>query len=514
MHARSSTVRLVLALTFATIAALGVLAVNDSWLLPGATADSVAYVEAAQSLARDGALHTRVASWAAADSLAVLRHYPPGLPVLLAAGIRSGLRPHVAVLWAIAAGAALSVAVAVWIATSIAGPFAGALAGALLLLHPVFVQIHLAPWTEPLYVAILLAQLWMMAQHPRASWAHGILAGLGLSVRYVGVASVGLAGAWALARTRAVPDRVRAFLAATLPSAVAAAAWLWLPDASAPIRAHAYYPGLLREIGHVPSVLMRWFGGALGPAGSLLALAASAALLVLGLRQAWRTGGTPSNLARASVGYGILHVVVVCAARAWADGAIPLDSRILYPVLIVATLWVVVGAAEALRRARPIVGAAILIGLGGWALAAAAEVEDGVPVAQAQGRFYSDVGWLADPAIRWIDNGSWPWETVYSNEPGLIVFHSDRAARLLPTRDEDLAAFVEAYRKRPGPLLVALPLHEGDLSASFWLHCLSLEIVASSRRAAVLVPQAAEGPSEALKPRSTWPGRTASPLCR
>jgi len=490
MQVSAVVVRALLAVAFAVVAALGVIAMDDSWLLPGASSDSVSYLEAAESLAHGGTLGVPIAPWNASDSIVPLTHYPPGLPLILAGGIRLGLRPHVSALWTIALGAALAMALAVWIVDVVGGPFAASLAGALFLLDPALIQLHLAVWSEPIYIALVLALVWMIARHPRASWLHGTLSALALSVRYVGVTATGVAVLWAVIQRCPAVRRLRSAAGAALPSLVATAWWLWRPHESAPVRVIGYYPGILRELAAVPAVPLRWFGGGLGGVGAPLALIAALVLLLLGWRRAKREGGLLARLVGGGALYCLLHVGVVLAARMVADPAIPLDTRILAPVLVLVTLGVVIGITEVFQGAQPVTTVTLVLALGAWGFTAATEVRAGVAIAQAQGRYFTDAGWVSDAVIWWLDNRSRPWPVVYSNEPALVKFHTGRAARTLPRVGESISAFADTLRQRPGPIVIALPLHAGDLGGATWLQCLDLEVAASSPRALALIPKA------------------------
>ena len=489
MQVSPTVVRAILAAAFAVAAALGVLHANRSWLLPGASSDSVQYLEAAESFERDGTLSVPIAPWAATDSVVPLRHYPPGVPLILAAGLRLGLRSDISALWVLALGAAASLGLAVWMIDAVAGPFGATLVGALLMLNPVAIQLHLALWSEPVFVSLILMLTWTMARQPRASWAHGILAALALFTRYVGVAATGAVVLWALIQRGPVVRRLSAAAWAALPSVAATVYWLWEPGGTRQVRALGYYPGILNDLAVLPSVLLRWFGGGLPRMGALLALAASLALLSRGWRRAVMTGGVLGRLTVAAAVYSALHIGVVIVARVTADPAISLDGRILYPVLVLVTLGVVLGVSDALQRARPITIIPLVVGLAAWPFAAATEARGGLAIAQVQGRFYSDAGWVSDPVIWWLDNRSSPWPAVYSNEPALVRFHTGRAARTLPRVGESLSAFADVLRQRPGPIVVALPLHPGDLSGVTWQQCLDLEVAASSPRAIALVPR-------------------------
>ncbi len=505
-RSRPEFVRLAAALVLGFVAMYGVLAINRSPLLPGASSDSVSYVEAARSFARTGALTVPSTEWSSPDSVGRLSNFPPGFPVLLSVPMRLGVPAYSSALMVMAVSSGVVVAMVLLLVGESFGLGAGLLAAALVMLTPAFVKLDLAIWSEPTFLALTLATLWAMVRRPRSPILYGLLAAAALSVRYVGVAGSALACIWAAVQAGSRRERAVAAAVAGAPSGLFGVLWLWYVHAGAGAGRHAaVYGGLgeiVRGIGEnlrqVPGLLVDWLLPTPLQAHETLAVA----VLVLGAlgfvaalaRGSWATPARGRFLLLAGI-YAGLYCSVVLLAKLLAPYvapldartfAVPFDVRIFAPVLVLAECVVAASIVSLGPRWRiPALAAAGL-----WCAFMVRDIHQGVTLANRVGRFYTYRAWISDPTIRWLDNQSRPYHVVYSNEPDLVYFQTGRHAKLLPHAGGDLTGFRAAFHAHPGVLFFAEPPHPRDIPpAAFaaWLHLL---LVVRTRLGAIYVPAA------------------------
>ena len=470
------TVRALMSAVAGFAAMYGVLAMNHSGLVPGASSDSVAYLTAAESLVRRADLRIPVTSWNSPDSDAVLAHFPPGLPLLISLPMHFHVRAQRAALWVMAASSGLSVAAAFMLGADMAGLAAGSIAAALLLLTPVYVKMNFAIWSEPSYIALTMVMLWMMAKRPTWAAGYGFLAAAGVAVRYVGIAGSATAVTWAALQGRTLKDRVVGAAVAGAPSAIFLLWWRsYVAASGGAIRRLGFYPRLGPNLTQLREMFAEWLvpGSWHGNGWAAMALVALGLIVVAGSVRSGSWKGRRPWAVPAWI-YGAVYVVVVAASRLFADYRIPFDARIFSPLLVLATVAVAVSAVD-VARAHGRLASLALAGVGlGWGASMAADIHTGVEVVNQQGRFYTYRGWVSDQAIGWLKNRSRPYATVYSNEPALVYYHTGRHAKMLPDMGEDLAAFGETFKEHPGAVFLARPPHvrnvpEGRLVAMLGL---------------------------------------------
>jgi hypothetical protein len=155
----------------------------------------------------------------------------------------------------------------------------------------------------------------------------------------------------------------------------------------------------------------------------------------------------------------------------------------LLPVLVLAMLPVASGA---MRWRR--IGLIVLLAWGGWV---GWMDLSGIRSLHQMGLYYSSAEWLTSDLVDWVENRS-DGLRLYSNEPGLMVFQSGRHARLLPLKTQDFGDFVEAWRERPGAIIVVAPMRQDELSPQVYLENLPVELALESQNALVLVPKEGE----------------------
>jgi hypothetical protein len=129
-----------------------------------------------------------------------------------------------------------------------------------------------------------------------------------------------------------------------------------------------------------------------------------------------------------------------------------------------------------------------VLAVAGWIGANVVTIRQGVASVNRLGAFYTYQGWISDKGIRWIDNHSEGYRTIYSNEPELVYFHTGRHARRLPKVGEDLAGFVDVFECGDGALFIAQPLHLGDVPGDIWVELLGVQPLVQTRFSAVYAP--------------------------
>lgn len=441
---------------------------------PGLDPDAMSYLGAARTLAHDGALRVPVAPWSGESATTPLAHFPPGysaaiaVPVLVGANERDGAR----LVQAIAAGATVALLIVVlWPLAAGTGATLGAL---VLALTPAFVQVHLSVLSEPLFLALLVLLLWSLVRFPRAALTHGVIAATATMVRYAGLSFAGGAALWALMdRTAPWRDRLRRAALAVSPSVVAMAAWSLTREhgdgQSGSIRHIAFYgdwmPTLTQgaqTIAHLLAPTLEW-----EPVPWLAAGATAVALIAL----VWSTvrlegevrpeparddprWNAQRELLRAAGCLAVAYVALVFASRAVADPDIPLDFRLLAPLVPLGVAAVAVVAARAWRvisRPARVLG---VLALTGWLATAARADWQQLSDAMADGGDFASRTWRESPTLAWV-RAQEPARAIYTNWPCAIWFHLDRVVYDLPraTDAETMRRLAERLRATNGVLV-------------------------------------------------------------
>lgn len=497
--------RLFLATVVALLAGSAVAWMNRSALLPATHSDGVEYTTAAASLARDGGFEIPVTHWSDPDSTTTLSHYPPGFSAAIAVPIAvAGVSPRVAVIAVLATGAAMAAALILWITSGIVGIGPGLFAALLLACTPALSRLYVGVWSESLYLGVALAGLWTVIARPRQAFLHGLVAAVGVAIRYVGVAGVVAAVWFAWNGRKGGRDRVLAVLAAGSPGALVLLGWQgYVGAGQEEIRRLAVYPGLPAQGRELVFLLAEWITPynlarvAPVPVVILVLVVGGVAVMLGGWPKpsAHREAGVEADRALVAARarpvflvYSVSYVAVVVLSRLLLDPLIPFDARLFVPVLVLLTIVFVVSLAN---RAgfwpRPVaIGAYSLLSI--WMVFGVMDLREIVTISSENGRFYSHTAWTDDPAVRWAadESASFPW--VYSNEAGMIWYHGHRTAKQLWRVQEDPAAFRAAYNARPGPILVTLPPKRVDVSLEMLEEALDVRLVMKSEHAALYFP--------------------------
>jgi hypothetical protein len=446
---------------------------------PGLDPDALQYMGAAESVAAHLEYRVPTAEWSSADSTSPLAHFPPGFSTALALPVRLGLAPTQAARLVEALAAGVTVTVLVLLVGGATTPLAGILVAVALFAMDAMHEVHVSVLSEPLFLACLALTLAAMVHAPDRPLRAGVPAALGALTRYAGISLVGAAALWQLFQRAPLTTRLRRAAEAVLPALVLQGVWVLrtrrMAGPTAIRRFAVYTGGLGATLAQGGATLAGWLvpdpdaSATPMPHHGGLALAAGALLLVVvgvGARRAWRLARTPANdaapsttawrLIAASVVLMACYAGMLLASRLLADPAIPLDNRLLAPVLLLATtiaattiaLW---WCAARSAPARVAVAAALLA----WWTASAAVTEDDAEYALTQGSDFAGEQWRRSELLAWAraDGMTHP---LYSNWSAPLYFYLHRPSRLVPLRDDAgaLAAFPDTLRARDGRALV------------------------------------------------------------
>lgn len=433
---------------------------------PGLDPDAVSYVSAARSFAHGGTFRVPDDGWANTNSTMALAHFPPGFPVVLAVPVALGMEPVQGARLVNATAAFVTVALLAWLTCEAAGLGAGLVLAALLLATPAIAAVHENVLSEPLFLTLLAATLLAMT-HSRGPLLSGLGAAGAALVRYAGLCAIPAVALWWLVQPgRPRRHRVSDALIAALPGIVAAAAWM-LRTAGAnreeSIREISVYGQLGPTVHEGLATLTRWLAPALDGWWRRIVALAVAGLIVwivaAGARTAWGErggrGGRAWRLMLAAGCLALMYAGLVMGSRLFADPGIPLDQRLLAPLLLLGELVIILALSTCWRRWRIPSRVAAALVVTAWAAAAASVTLDDATYALETGNDYADESWAGSSLIAWTrihDSG----RPLFTNVPAALYFHAARMARELPT-DADSATlreFADTVRARNG-LVVA-----------------------------------------------------------
>lgn len=485
---RSRTAGRTLAPLAALIAFAGVIAINAVPVLPAPHSDALSYLTAALALTEGEGLTTPFPAWDAPGPRTPLSHYPPGFPVLIAAGVAAGLTPvQSAVLW-LALGAAGAVGLATLVLTGAAGPAWGAVGALLLCLSAPLVRLHTSIWSEPVFMALLGALLWLRLRRPQAWALQGLVAAAGFLVRYLGIALAGVVALWALVEPGSTRERTRRLLAGLGPTALVLGVLRWRSaGAEAAVRTFRWYgPG--DALSTRLAALVRDWWTPWGSAAVWTGLATLATLLLgLLLLRGLRGQGPERPLVAGTLTLAGALGAVVALARVAADPLIPLDGRMLAPVLYTLTL----GGTAALAGAwpswpAPLRRALVVLALA-WAVPSFLAIRTGLTSVRTGGSFYTSAFWSGSAVLEWA-RGAEPSLRLFSNEPELLFFQAGRPARRLPSyrAPGSLADLAEVFAEAPGAVLVLNPVRPGEPAPEAIMEALGLDVLVHDASGTVL----------------------------
>jgi hypothetical protein len=424
---------------------------------PGLDPDAVQYVSAAKSFATHGTFQVPDDSWDSPDSVDPLTHFPPGLSTVLAAPVALGADPLQAARVVNGVAALVTIGMVFLFVSWAEGRAAGTVAAIAVAVTPAVSYVFLDVLSEPLFFALMLVTLACMVWRPRSPLWAGLGAAAAAMVRYAGVSVIAAVGVWSLLLPGTLRERVRRAMVALVPGAIALGAWMVrtrLETNGGGIREFKVYGQIVPTLDEGVRTLVGWSAPLVGGLWRIApAIVAACAVLVLArdamrrwsvrerLSGTWsradRSGppGPPGPRAAFAVAATLVlaacYVAVVVMARLFADPGIPLDERLLSPLMLLAIVAIVITLSNGWRvwrRTARIVAAVLLVC---WAGASAWVTAQEGAYAVDTGNDYADESWFGSPLIAWVRDHAAGRE-LYTNYPTALYFHADRWARLMP----------------------------------------------------------------------------------
>lgn len=433
---------------------------------PGLDPDSMAYLGAAQSLVQQGQMRVPTAKWARADSTSALSLWPPGYPGVIALPVIFGASPIQSARWINVFAAAVTAAAIVLL---IAGPigYTAGVAGVLVVFATqALFDTQISVLSEPLFIALLLILLIAMIHARDRLLLLGVLSAAAVMVRYAGAAAPLAAVAWTLLDSRHdFRSRLRRSVTVAIVPLIAVA-WWFARTAIAPDR-HAtpklqFYGGWAATLGQARDTLAEWLApllpdGIVQQCVALLAAVVIIVFLVSAVRDTsgkrlrhMRVSGVNTLIAAATV-LGACYLLVVLMSRALVGGTIPLDGRILAPLIVLLEVAIVTAIGYWWRAYHSPVRAALALLLVVWLGAAATVTVNDAVYAATEGSDFANSDWKNSPLTQWVRDHA-AGRRLYSNWPPALYFDANRIARELPEaiKPEDVVPFGNQLRKDHG----------------------------------------------------------------
>jgi hypothetical protein len=423
---------------------------------PGLDPDSMSYLHAASTLAHGGRLRDVQRDWASADSTMPLAHWPPGYPVAIAGaeGVGFGAIQGARAIGAIAAF--VSISVIAWLVGGIAGVGAGIVAGLLVMVTPAIVQVHESVLSEPLFIALLALALAAMVRAPNRPIVSGVLAGVSSIVRYAGISVVGGVVLWQLARAGTMRQRIARAAIAALPAIVLQGAWVLRTVHSAgtsSIRHISLYGEIASTLREGWRTTSAWLVPGMGEVWGIFVAAGVGVLLVVAIWESrpLRARQTPALAAVLLAG---CYLALVLASRLVADPGIPLDDRLMAPLLVLIEVAMVLIVAPAWRRWPRAAKAAVAVLVALWWGAALVVSAGSARYAVQTGNDFAEDCWRDSPLAAWV-RAKGTGRPMYTNAPEALYFHSGRLSHEFPDETDafTVRAFTDTLTRR-GALVV------------------------------------------------------------
>lgn len=330
----------------------------------GLSPDSLQYFAASESAAAGHRLTTF--GWDGRPK--ALTHYPPGYPLLLAAGARLGWRTQDFARYAnIALFATTIVLVALLVRRLAPEPaWAAPVAVISCALAPDLIVIHSMAWSEPLYLTLTVAQVVALSaavQQRSRMWLAlaAAAAAAAALVRYVGVANIALvalavAVCWPASRWRRLGIAAAMSALASLPLFVALVQGASNSDGQVANRELLWHPISFSDMRIAASVVAKWItplSDATYLSGVWLVALSVLGVAVLVARARRRAS---RDLSPAGHGMALMlllftatYVAVLVLAMSLVDAQTTFEPRMLSPLLAVA---IILGVAWLARQTR------------------------------------------------------------------------------------------------------------------------------------------------------------------
>jgi hypothetical protein len=330
--------------------------------------------------------------------------------------------------------------------------------------------------SEPLFLALVATFTLVLARRPagetdpgaplRRLAALSVIAAAAALVRYAGLALIGAIALDALLAHRQAPlgPRLRNAVLTTLLPVVPFGWW----TLSRPARTEGvavrhvglYLDGLGATLWEGAMTLGRWLNPSQESEAAWRVLPGALAVLlglVLLARRAWPVTPEPGRRVIRSAGIvGACYLGLVGASRLLADGHIPLDDRLLSPVMLLAAPVFAVLLTAFWADARiDGVRRMIVVGLvASWCWGATEVGQWWWSIYTDDGGDFASRDWAQSPTLAQLE-GVAPGTPLYTNWPAAVWFHTGRASRFLPgTPDSSTARRFGAQVIRTGGVVL------------------------------------------------------------
>lgn len=429
----------------------------------------MAYTGAASSLVQEGKLRVPTAVWNRVDSTSSLSLWPPGFPAAIALPVLLGASPIQSARWINVLAAAATAVVVMLLVAAAVGPAAGAVGVLVVFATQAVFDAHISVLSEPLFIASVLLVVAAMIHARDRLLLLGALSALVVMIRYAGACAPLAVVLWTLFDSR-YDLRARMRRAAVVGLIPAIAVVLLLSRTAALSDRHAtpkldFYGGWGVTLAQARDTLAEWLAPVLpdGAVQQLLALVVAIALIVFVVtaardtaddrRRQMRYGGVATLIGAVSL-LSACYVVVILAARAFVGGTIPLDWRILAPLIVLIEIASVVSIGYWWHAYHLPLRTVIALSGVVWIGAAATITVNDAVYAVTEGSDFAGSDWRDSPLTAWVRAHA-AGHPLYSNWPAALYFHASRVARELPkaTRPEDVAAFGVLLQRNHGYLV-------------------------------------------------------------
>jgi Dolichyl-phosphate-mannose-protein mannosyltransferase len=419
----------------------------------GVSPDSVAYIGAARGLSTGLGLGNPSPN----GGFSPLILYAPLFPTLLAIIGSFGIDPLDGARCLNSALFAANILLSGLIIEGETGSMSSAIVGSILLLASVpMLKVHSMAWSEPTFVFLsLLALLWL-SQYAECGRVRSLIAaaaavGLAVLSRYAGLALIGAGvGVIITGRRHSYRNTLRdcgvfAAISGLLSSVSFGRNWMVAGTLSD-------HPAAVHLVG-VPQLwgglhtIAGWLRLDAGPRRLTLAVVAVGTFALmfralmqrlppiirpaqLGLRN-----GRSSDVARTALTFIIAYGLFVLVAISFFDALIPLDDRILSPILAWALIGGVCGAHRLVTDSQRRLGARLLIIIAGmwFAVAQLLRVVPWVFEVHRNGQGYASAVWQQSEILARV-RALPPATRIFSNGDDAIYLLTGRLAERLPER--------------------------------------------------------------------------------
>jgi hypothetical protein len=318
-----------------------------------------------------------------------------------------------------------------------------------------------------------------MTRAPARPLVSGTLAGLASIVRYAGISLVGGVVIWQLARAGSLRERLVRAATAAAPAVVLQGVWVLRtvnragPSAIRQISLYGEITSTLREGWRTTAA---WLVPGMADVWGIFVAAGVAVLIVIAIRHS-RPERERQASAMAAVLLAACYLGLVLASRLFADPGIPLDYRLMAPVLVLLEVSLVLTVAPAWRAWPRAARALVAVLAAVWWGAALRVSVTSARYAMQIGNDFAEDCWRDSPLSAWVRaNGG--GHALYTNVPEALYFQAGRLSHELPEEHDPktLGAFADTLVRRNAlvvafdetcgavtkldSVLVRLPLHE------------------------------------------------------